>query len=182
MAAPVVPAPPNYWGRLTKTCAQYERLMKGLEMYLMMQKSLKFSPEMKVTSLGEKIGLALIIINQAIQYHLDDEMPSDPNAPPIPDRLESRLEKLRKSVDVVFSDLADDLVGSIAQLGSPESMIGRVDQKLDAVLHSPNVPSGLALMRQAEVNFHTVAPTVSPGGAGKPFTCEIVCQSETQTS
>lgn len=134
--------------RMKGECDKIERCVRGIELYLQMHKSLNFSPEMKVASFGEKIGLALIVMNQLAQSAIDHVCVDDTS-----DELQERVTSLRKRVDEAFAAVADDVLGAVAQLGSPESLLARVDKKLDTILASPDYLPGQSMMREAEHSF-----------------------------
>ncbi len=160
-ALPIVPPVLNIhaYRAVTERCNQIKHGTKLLTMYTRLQKG--YSPELKMVTLVEKIELMLLFVGQMLQYAIEDAIsnPDDPTTPPMTDAMRKLIETTEKDLETITEKVVMDLSETVNQLCNGDSMVNRINQKLDDVLFHPDMAPGKVAMNNAAKNFGDKAET-----------------------
>lgn len=148
----------NHVENLRELYYNYSTMIKGVRRYNQLQK--KYSTDMKLAMLIDKISLILIAGNQALQLTISKELKHQDADNPIPSDLISDVNALRDDIDNLFEGIADELSELVEKIGNIDTLYSKVDEKLDTILSSPDYVPGNKMMHNHKQHFENIkAPT-----------------------
>jgi hypothetical protein len=139
--------------RLKSSCKLYMNMLKGIKKYGQMHS--KYSSDMKMTMILDKLTLMLIAGNQIMQTELTNQVEQVEKNGPLPDDMVMTVETLSKEIDNVFDSLTGDITFLMDKIGNIDNLYERVDQKLDMILSSPDYVPGQKMMNNAKKHFES---------------------------
>lgn len=129
----------------------YSNMIKGIKKYGQLHS--KYSSDMKMMMILDKITLMSIGANQAIHGQIDTEIEKAERKGAIPEDLLNNFDKLGHEIDNVFDSLIEDFKFLMDKIGNIDNLYERVDQKLDMILSSPDYVPGQKMMNNAKAHF-----------------------------
>ena len=96
----------------------------------------------------------LLFVGRCFSIRSKDAInPDDPTTPPMTDAMRKLIETTEKDLETITEKVVMDLSETVNQLCNGDSMVNRINQKLDDVLFHPDMAPGKVVMNNAAKNF-----------------------------
>lgn len=137
--------------RLRSSYKLYSNMIKGIKKYGQLHS--KYSSDMKMMMILDKVTLMSIAASQAIHGEIGNQIERAEKKGPVPEDLLANFDKLELEIDNVFDSLIEDFKFLMDKIGNIDNLYERVDQKLDMILSSPDYVPGQKMMNNAKAHF-----------------------------